>query len=163
MNKAILLMVFCMLSLVAAAWASQEVDIVVVGMINHGPMQPTVDAIRNVTSSYPEVNVTWLDLETEAGQDYAQAHGLSAHLNILIDGRYQYDVNGKEVTFQWFEGQEWTKDDLDAVISGLVRNDSSVSSQSSPSKGNMNVVIIVVAVFAVIGLASFFLVKKLKT
>ena len=33
------------------AMAESTVDIVVVGYINHGPMQPTVDAIRNGCTS----------------------------------------------------------------------------------------------------------------
>ena len=36
-------------------------------------------------------------------------------MNVIINGKYTYQVNGKDVTFQWFEGQQWTKADLDAI------------------------------------------------
>ena len=29
-------------------------------------------------------------------------------MNVIINGKYTYQVNGKNVTFQWFEGQGWT-------------------------------------------------------
>ena len=101
-----------------AATSNATVNVVVVGMISHGPMQPTIDAIKNVTAKYGDrVSVTWFDLGTLEGAKYAQDHQLSAHLNILINGKYQFSRNGKDITFQWFEGQQWTKEDLDAVIS----------------------------------------------
>jgi len=103
------------------ALAESRVGIVVAGYINHGPMQPTLDAIMNVTSKYGDrVEVSWLDMDTAEGRSYMSEHGLSAHLNVVIDGKYQYAINGKTVTFQWFEGQQWTKNDLDDVISDLL-------------------------------------------
>ena len=110
-------------------------DIVVVGYINHGPMQPTVNAIKDVTAKYGDkVAVTWIDMSTNQGQAYAQQHGLSAHLTILINGKYQYTVNGKQVAFQWFEGQQWTKADLDAVISATVNGNNNAGSTPTPVK-----------------------------
>ncbi len=162
MKKAFLIIVLSLFLPVSLASASSNVNIVVLGMINHGPMQPTVNAIKEVTSKYPDANVTWLDLETQEGQDYAQEHDLSAHLNILVDGRYQYNVNGKEVTFQWFEGQEWTKGDLDAVISGILDNDSALSPVDAPKSNTGNIVIIFVVILAIVGLIAWFLAKKLR-
>ena len=102
MRKLLPILVLCMFLLVSIVSASQNVDVVVVGMISHGPMQPTVNAIKEVTSKYPDVNVKWYDLQTSDGESYAQEHGLTAHLNVLINGKYQYDVNGKTVTFRYF-------------------------------------------------------------
>ena len=97
------------------------VNVVVAGYINHGPLQPTVQAIKDVMAKYGnKVNVTWIDLGTSTGAAYFKANNLSAHMNVIINGKYTYVVNGKSVTFQWFEGQQWTKADLDAVISSLV-------------------------------------------
>ncbi len=104
-----------------AQLSQNAVNIVVAGYINHGPLQPTVRAIKDVLSKYSDkVNVTWVDLSTQQGQDYFKQHGLSAHMNIMVNGTTHYPVNGKEVDFQWFEGQGWTKQDLETVIAGLV-------------------------------------------
>jgi hypothetical protein len=107
----------------AFAASTDKVNIDVAGMINHGPMQPTVEAIKEVTSKFGDkVTVNWIDTTTEDGQKYLQDHGLSAHLNILINGNYRFNLDGKDVTFQWFEGQYWTKEDLDAVINDVLSN-----------------------------------------
>jgi hypothetical protein len=115
----------CLISLAYGAFAAStdKVNIDVAGMINHGPMQPTIEAIKEVTSKFGDkVTVNWIDTTTEDGQKYLQDHGLSAHLNILINGNYRFNLDGKDVTFQWFEGQYWTKEDLDAVINDVLSN-----------------------------------------
>jgi hypothetical protein len=97
------------------------ISVVVVGTITHGPMQPTIQAIKDVLSKYGDkVNVTWVDMSTKDGAKYAADHKLDAHLNIVINGMYKYQVNGKNVEFQWFEGQQWTKNDLDTVLANLI-------------------------------------------
>jgi hypothetical protein len=97
------------------------VSVVIAGYINHGPMQPTVNALKEVLSKYGDkVQVQWVDLGTNQGQTYFKEHGLSAHLNVIINGKYEYKINGKDVVFQWFEGSQWTKQDLDTVLAGLV-------------------------------------------
>jgi hypothetical protein len=101
--------------------AVNAVKIVVAGYINHGPMAATVQAIKDVLAKYGnKVDVTWVDLDTTDGAAYFKANNLTAHMNVIINGKYTYKVNGKDVTFQWFEGQQWTKQDLDAVLAGLV-------------------------------------------
>lgn len=120
--------VACILSLIsltcgAFAASTDKVNIDVAGMINHGPMQPTVKAIKEVTSKFGDkMTVNWIDTTTEDGQKYLQDHGLSAHLNILINENYRFNLDGKDVTFLWMEGGTWTKDDLDAVISDMIDN-----------------------------------------
>jgi len=100
---------------------SKIVGVVVAGYYNHGPLQPTVQAIKQVTSKYGDrVTITWIDLATKEGENYFKQHGLTAHMNIIINGKYQYHINGKDVIFQWFEGQQWNRQDLDAVLSSLV-------------------------------------------
>jgi len=139
MNKvALLIFAFCILSLtnVSGAYAASKVDVVVVGKLSHGPMQPSINAIKEVTVKYADqLNVTWMDLDTAEGTKYADQHGLSAHLNILINGHYQFLVNGRKVTFQWFEGTEWTKNDLDIVISGLLNNTGNVTPLATAEGG----------------------------
>ncbi len=105
----------------SAAVASTPTDVVVAGYINHGPLQPTVQAIKDVLSKYGDkVKVTWIDLSTQQGQDYFKAHQLTAHMNVIINGTSRYEVNGKTVDFLWFEGQQWTRKDLDTVLAGLI-------------------------------------------
>ena len=112
------------------AASDAKVDVVVAGVQGaaHAPMQPTINAIKEVLSKYGNrISVTWIDMESAEGKAYYSAHGLSAHMNILINGKSTYRVNGKDVTFQWFEGQQWTKADLDAVISSLLGSGSSAT------------------------------------
>ncbi len=122
------------------AASDAKVDVVVAGVQGaaHQPMQPTINAIKEVLSKYGNrISVTWIDMDSAQGKAYYSAHGLSAHMNILINGKYTYRVNGKDVTFQWFEGQQWTKADLDAVISSLLGSGSSATQATAtptPSK-----------------------------
>ena len=96
------------------------VSVVVAGYINHGPMQPTVQAIKDVLVKYDgKVAVTWVDLSTAEGQTYFQEHHLSAHMNVIINGTSTYEVDGKTVDFEWFEGQQWTREELDTVLANL--------------------------------------------
>jgi len=105
----------------AAAADSNAVKVVVVGTLAHGPMQPTVQAIKDVLSKYgTKVEVSWVDLMTRDGAAYAKANNITAHMNVIINGKVTYMVNGKSVTFQWFEGQQWTRQDLDNVLGSLV-------------------------------------------
>jgi len=100
---------------------SPKADVVVAGVISHGPMQPTVNAIKEVLSKYGDnVRVEWIDMDTPEGKKYFEEHGLTAHLNVIVNGKYTHNVNGKDVTFQWFEGKQWKKDDLDTLISGII-------------------------------------------
>lgn len=100
---------------------TSPVNVVIAGYINHGPLQPTVRAIKEVLSKYDDkVAVIWIDLATPEGQSYFQDHGLTAHMNVIINGSSRYQVNGKTVDFEWFEGQQWTETDLDAVLANLV-------------------------------------------
>jgi hypothetical protein len=125
MSKTLAVCILCLFFLVygSDAASTDKVDIDVAGYINHGPMQPTIEAIKEVTSKYGDkVTVTWIDTTNDEGQKYLQDHGLTAHLNVLINGNYKYNLDGKEVTFQWFEGQYWSKEDLDAVINDVVSN-----------------------------------------
>lgn len=147
--------ILLLLAQVSSVAADNSVNIVVVGDISHGPMQPTVKAIKNVTAKYGDmVNVTWMDMGTPEGTQYAQEHGLSAHLNILINGKYRYSYNGKEIVFQWFEGQQWTKEDLDAVIAGILSNSSSIN---TVNESKVPVLPINIAVSALIIVSLFIL------
>ena len=140
MNKtALLVFALCILSFtsVRPAYSSGKVDVVVAGYINHGLLQASVRAIKEVTSKYgDQINVAWIDLAANEGAKYFQEHGLSAHLNVLINGKYQYLLDGRKVTFQWFEGTQWSKNDLDAVLSGLLNNSGNVTPLENAQGGD---------------------------
>jgi len=166
MNKKILIMVLILLLTVSVVFAlpDNKVDVVVLGMVNHGPMQPTINAIKEVTSKYgSDVNLVLIDFESEEGLKYSEEHDLTAHLNVMINGKYKYNINGKDVAFQWFEGQQWTKKDLDTVISNLLDNKGNVTPIDNPKSSNtLNLFIIFGGIFLVIGLVAWFLIKKTK-
>ena len=70
------------------AASDAKVDVVVAGVQGaaHAPMQPTIDAIKEVLSKYGDrISVTWIDMDSAQGKAYYSAHGLSAHMNILIN------------------------------------------------------------------------------
>jgi len=101
--------------------APGAVKVVVAGYMHHGPLAPTVQAIKDVLAKYGnKVDVTWVDLGTKDGAAYFKANNITAHMNVIINGKVTYKVNGKDVTFQWFEGQQWTRQDLDTVLASLV-------------------------------------------
>jgi hypothetical protein len=106
---------------VSPAVPTSPVSVVVAGYINHGPMQPTVGAIKEILSKYDDkVSVTWIDLATAEGQTYFREHGLTAHMNVIINGTSTYQLDGKTVDFEWFEGQQWTREQLDKVLATLI-------------------------------------------
>ena len=141
MNKSIFIMLFIITIMFQSVLAiSDPVEVVVLGVVTHGPMQPTVRAIEEVTAKYgSQVNTKWIDFESDEGEKYAQDHGLTTHMTILINEKYEYDINGKEIVFQWFEGGQWTKEDLDIVISNSLNPTETVSvSKSVVEKSNFN-------------------------
>jgi hypothetical protein len=166
MNKkiSIIIMGLFLFVSVVSALPDNQVEVVVLGMVNHDPIQPTVNAIKEVTSKYgSDVNLKLIDMENEEGQKYSKEHNLKAHLNVVINGKYQYKVNGNKITFQWFEGQQWSKEDLDEVISSLLNNKGNVIPVDNPkSNDSLNLLIIFSAIFLVIGAVAWFLIKKFK-
>jgi ABC-type amino acid transport substrate-binding protein len=163
---AILALLLCTSLLIGLrpALAQKKVDIVIAGVLQHGPMQPTIQAIKDVTSKYgDQVNVTWVDMDTQEGQKYMSEHGLAAHMNILIDGKYQYAINGKNVTFQWFEGQQWTRGDLDAVISDVLNGTGqavATTQDSANANGYLSLILPVIAIAGIASVAGYIIYRK---
>lgn len=164
MNKSIFIMLFIITIMFQSVLAiSDPVEVVVLGVVTHGPMQPTVRAIEEVTAKYgSQVNTKWIDFESDEGEKYAQDHGLTAHMTILINEKYEYDINGKEIVFQWFEGGQWTKEDLDIVISNSLNPTETVSvSKSVGEKSNLNIYYIIgIVLVALIGVGWLYFRKK---
>jgi|WetSurMetagenome_2_1015567.scaffolds.fasta_scaffold122220_3 hypothetical protein len=157
----ILLIMMAILFLVPGVNAAtgSGVDIVEIGMLSHGPMQPTVSAVNEVLSNYgDQIHMTKYDLTTAEGAQYAKDHGITQHFSIFINGKDHFMVGGKDVTFEMFEGQQWTKQDLDTVIAaelGLPGGNSSVTSlpaQNSTKPAPLKPITIVLAL-GLLGLA----------
>jgi hypothetical protein len=101
--------------------SSGAVKVGIVGYINHEPFKDTVDRIKEVLAKYgAKIDVIWYDMDAPNGGVYAALNKLDAHMSIVINGKCTYGVKGKDVTFQWFEGEQWTAQDLDTVIAGLI-------------------------------------------
>jgi hypothetical protein len=106
----------------SASNSPSVVKVAVVGYLTHEPLQATVQSIKDSLAKYGDgVEITWYDTGTTGGSVYAELHGLTAHMNIVIDGKCGFQVDGRTVTFQGFEGEQWTRQDLNAVLAGLVR------------------------------------------
>jgi len=164
MNKSIFIILFILTIMFQSVLATGEtVEVVVLGVVTHGPMQPTVRAIEEVTAKYDsQITVRWLDFESDEGAKYAQDKGLTAHMTILINEKYEYNINGKEVVFQWFEGGQWTKEDLDSVISNTLNPTEKVSvSESVREKSNFNMYYIGgIVLVALLGIGWLYFRKK---
>ena len=133
------LIIFLCLTLVINVSASQEkVTVEVAGFITHSPMKPTVDAIKEVTTRYNEVEVVWYDETTPDGEAFLQMRGLAGHipLVVFIDGELTYDVNGTPITFRDFEGYGWKKGDLEYVLHAKVNNN--ISAIPNNNQENQN-------------------------
>ena len=111
------------------SFASKEVKVEVLYM-NHGPLQPSLEQIKQVFSKYGDkIVVSWYDFESREGEQFMAKKGVTQHvpLVIWIDGKFAVPVNGKEIKFvgfptgsgpAFFQGK-WTMDDLRAALNQI--------------------------------------------
>jgi len=124
MKKVIL---FCLVTLVLSSFpltplAAKEIKVEVLYM-NHGPLQPSLQRIKDIFSRYEgKITVSWYDFETKEGEQFMAKKGVTQHVPLVIwlDGKYSIPVNGKEIKFvgfptgsgpAFFQGK-WTMEDL---------------------------------------------------
>ena len=131
MKKTILicLAVLVLFSVPFTAFAAKEVKVEVLYM-NHGPLQASLEQIKNVFSQYgSKITVSWYDFESKEGEQFMAKKGISQHvpLMIWIEGKSTLAVNGKEIAFTgfptgsgpaFFQGK-WTMDDLRQVLNQM--------------------------------------------
>ena len=124
MRKIILscLVVLVLFSIPLTLFAAKEVKVEVLYM-NHGPLLPSIEQIKQVFSKYGnKISVSWYDFETKEGEQFMAKKGLTQHVPLVIwlDGKSALPVNGKEIKFVGFptgsgpaafQGK-WTMDDL---------------------------------------------------
>ena len=116
------LVVLALFSAPFTVFAAKEVKVEVLYM-NHGPLQASLEKIKQVFSQYGnQINVSWYDFETKEGEQFMAKKGVTQHvpLVIWIDGKFAAPVNGKEIKFvgfptgsgpAFFQGK-WTIEDL---------------------------------------------------
>ena len=124
MKKTILscLVVLVLFSVPFTVFAAKEVKVEVLYM-NHGPLQASLEQIKNVFSQYgSKISVSWYDFESKEGEQFMAKKGVTQHIPLVIwlDGKFALPVNGKEMKFvgfptgsgpAFFQGK-WTMEDL---------------------------------------------------
>jgi hypothetical protein len=110
----------------AAVLPAPSVSVEILYM-NHGPLQPTLKAIRELCNGYGKaVVVSWYDFESPEGEKFMARKGVHQHLPLIvwIAGKSTVNVNGKEVQFVGFptgsgppsfQGK-WTLEDLRGAL-----------------------------------------------
>ena len=131
MKKIILscLVVLVLFSIPFTLFAAKEVKVEVLYM-NHGPLQPSLQQIKNILSQYgSKIAVSWYDFETKEGEQFMAKKGVTQHVPLVIwlDDKMALPVNGKEVKFvgfptgsgpAFFQGK-WTMNDLQSALDQL--------------------------------------------
>ena len=134
MKKIILscLVVLVLFSIPLTLFAAKEVKVEVLYM-NHGPLQSSLQQIRDIFSKYgTQIAVSWYDFETKEGEQFMAKKGITQHLPLVIwlDNKYSIPVNGKEIKFVGFptgsgpaafQGK-WTMDDLRNALNQITNN-----------------------------------------
>ena len=121
-----------MVSSVCIPWtamAGKAVKIEVLYM-NHGPLQDSLEQIRNVFSKYKEkVTVSWYDFDSKEGERFMAQKKITQHIPLLIwmDDQVKFKVDGKDIVFAgfptgsgpaFFQGK-WTMADLQKTLEQL--------------------------------------------
>jgi uncharacterized protein YxeA len=131
MKKIILscLVVLVLFSIPFTLFAAKEVKVEVLYM-NHGPLQSSLEQIKQVFSKYGDkINVSWYDFESKEGEQFMAKKGVNQHIPLVIwlDGKYAVPVNGKEIKFvgfptgsgpAFFQGK-WTVEDLRQALNQI--------------------------------------------
>ena len=128
MKKIILscLVILILFSFPFTILAAKEVKVEVLYM-NHGPLQSSLEQIKQVFSKYGnKINVSWYDFESKEGEQFMAKKGVNQHVPLVIwmDGKFAIQVNGAEIKFvgfptgsgpAFFQGK-WTMEDLRGAL-----------------------------------------------
>jgi hypothetical protein len=98
--------------------------------MNHGPLRPTIEQIRQVVAGYGEkVAASWYDFESREGEAFMASKGIRQHIPLMLwlDGKTVLPVEGKDVQFAGFPSGsgpvpfqgKWTMDDLRKALDAL--------------------------------------------
>lgn len=127
--RLMLLLAVTLLSSPQPAGAAAPVRVEILYM-NHGPMQPTIRALREVFARQGEaVRVNWHDFDSPDGTAFLRAKKLSGHipLAIWLNDRDSAMLQGREIRFRGFPTGAgpaafqggWRVDELERVLEQL--------------------------------------------
>ena len=98
--------------------------------MNHGPLRPTVEQIRQVLSGYGDkIRSSWYDFESKEGERFMAQKGLKQHIPLVIwvNGKSAVSVDGRDVQLMGFPSGsgpaafqgKWTMEDLRKALDQL--------------------------------------------
>ena len=115
----------------SSSYAAAPVRVEILYM-NHGPMQPTLRALRALFQRYGRnAHVSWYDFDADSGKAFMKKKGIQAHIPLLIylNGAYSVRVGDRNVSFMGFptgagpyqfQGK-WSLNDLESALQALAR------------------------------------------
>jgi len=95
------------------------VKIEALGFFSHPPMAPLKNTLQQVVQELgDQVQLVLHDETTPDGEQFMKDNGLSGHLPMVlyINGSVAHKLDDKVIVFRDFEGQGWTRQDLEQVI-----------------------------------------------
>jgi hypothetical protein len=131
MKKGFLLFIIAvfLVSIPLIAGGVKPVKIEVLYM-NHGPLQASLQEIRNVFSQFKgKIVVAWYDFESKEGEEFKAKKKITQHIPLVIwmEDQVRFKVDGKDTVFAgfptgsgpaFFQGK-WTMADLQKVLDQL--------------------------------------------
>jgi hypothetical protein len=126
-SVAVAVLVLLSLPITGRATSPVVVDVL---FMNHGPLRPTVERLKQVLSGYGDkVNSSWHDFESKEGEKFMAEKGLKQHVPLVIwvNGKSAISVEGKDVQLMGFPSGsgpaafqgKWTMDDLRKALDQL--------------------------------------------
>jgi hypothetical protein len=127
----IVIVSFALIGHASPSYASAPVRVDILYM-NHGPMQPTLRALKALFQRYAgKAQVSWYDFDAASGKAFMKKKGINAHIPLLIylNGAYTVRVGNQNVSFMGFptgagpyqfQGK-WSLNDLESVLHALAR------------------------------------------
>jgi hypothetical protein len=126
-NVAVAILVLVSFPLIGRSANPVTVDIL---YMNHGPLRPTVEQIRQVLSDYGDkVNSSWYDFESKEGEKFMAQKGIRQHIPLVIwvNGKSTVPVEGRDIQLMGFPSGsgpaafqgKWTMTDLRKALDQL--------------------------------------------
>ncbi len=102
--------------------------------MNHGPMQPTIRALKDLIQRYPGgIEARWYDYDRESGKTFMNKNNIQGHIPLLIvvNGSATHMVQGRRITFSGFPSGagpyqfqgKWSLNDLENLLQTLKSTD----------------------------------------
>jgi hypothetical protein len=126
-SAAVVILVVLSFPVIASSASPVAVDIL---YMNHGPLRPTVEQIRQVLSEYGDkVSSSWYDFESKEGEKFMAQKGIRQHIPLVIwlNGKSTVAIEGRDVQLMGFPSGsgpaafqgKWTLADLRQALDQL--------------------------------------------